>query len=75
MSWICPKCETENPDRLKVCEVCDSPREASSKDKLKEKYSEAAYRSFIRHHHDLLESADNGDKNAQYQESTSYHQQ
>lgn len=26
MSWICPKCETENPDDFKVCEVCDSPR-------------------------------------------------
>ena len=28
MSWICPKCETENPDRLIKCEVCDTPREA-----------------------------------------------
>ncbi len=26
MSWICPKCETENPDNLNTCEVCDSPR-------------------------------------------------
>ena len=57
MSWICPKCETENPDRLKVCEVCDSLRETPLKDKLKEKYGEAAYRSFIKKHHDLLESA------------------
>ena len=22
MSWICPKCETENPDTMEVCEVC-----------------------------------------------------
>lgn len=26
MSWICPKCETENSDRLDACEVCDSLR-------------------------------------------------
>ena len=26
MSWICPKCETENCDRLNTCEVCNSPR-------------------------------------------------
>lgn len=24
MSWICKKCETENPDKLDVCEVCDT---------------------------------------------------
>ena len=24
MSWICKKCETENPDKLDVCEVCDA---------------------------------------------------
>lgn len=30
MSWICNKCETENPDRLRICEVCSSPREVSS---------------------------------------------
>ena len=24
MSWICPKCETENPDTMDFCEVCDS---------------------------------------------------
>ena len=70
MSWICPKCETENPDRLKVCEVCDSPREISPVDKLKErlkeKYSDIVYRSFIRYHYELLDSADKGDVNAQY---------
>lgn len=26
MSWICSECETENPERLDCCEVCDSPR-------------------------------------------------
>ena len=24
MSWICKRCETENPDKLDVCEVCDA---------------------------------------------------
>ncbi len=24
MSWICKKCETENPDSLDVCEVCET---------------------------------------------------
>lgn len=66
MSWICPKCETENNDNLKVCEVCDTPRELSSVDKLKEKYNDAVYKSLIRFHHDLLESADQGDASAQY---------
>lgn len=70
MSWICPKCETENPDKLKVCEVCDSPRESSPMDKLKErlkeKYSDPAYKSFIRYHYSLLESADNGNSIDQY---------
>ena len=70
MSWICPKCETENPDRLKVCEVCDSPREISPvellKKKLREKYNDAVYKSFIRYHYSLLESADNGAASAQY---------
>lgn len=71
MSWICPKCETENPDRLKVCEVCDSPRESSPidilKEKLKKKYPDSAYSSFVRYHYDLLLSADNGDVDSQYQ--------
>ena len=71
MSWICPKCETENPDRLKVCEVCDSPRENSPEDelksRLKKKYSDAAYKSFIRYHYALLASADQGYSNDQYQ--------
>ena len=71
MSWICPKCETENPDRLKVCEVCDSPRTFSPveelKEKLKKKYSDAAYKSFIRDHYVLLDSADKGDIADQYQ--------
>ena len=70
MSWICPKCETENPDRLKVCEVCDSPREITPvellKKKLKEKYSEAAYKTFIRYHYELLASADKGNSVDQY---------
>lgn len=70
MSWICPKCETENPDRLKVCEVCDTPREKSPEDKLKmrlkEKYSDDAYKSFIRYHYDLLDTADKGDVKAQF---------
>lgn len=71
MSWICKQCETENPDRLNVCEVCGTPREYSPVDKLKkklkEKYGNSAYSSFIRYHSDLLELADNGDVNAQYQ--------
>lgn len=25
MSWICRNCETENPDTMEVCEVCNSP--------------------------------------------------
>ena len=24
MSWICKRCETENPDKMDVCEVCDT---------------------------------------------------
>ena len=71
MSWICPKCETENPDRLKVCEVCDSPRESSPvdelKSRLKEKYSGEAYRKLIQYHRNLLEAADKEDAGAQYQ--------
>lgn len=70
MSWICPKCETENPDRLKVCEVCDSPRESIPEkkfdEKLRKKYSNEAYNSLIRYHHDVLESADLGDCYAQF---------
>lgn len=70
MSWICPKCETENPDSLKVCEVCDSPRESSPgdilKERLKEKYSDEAYRTFIRYNYRLLESADKGNAIDQY---------
>lgn len=70
MSWICPKCETENPEGLKVCEVCDSPRPKSPvdilKEKLKKKYSENAYANFIRYHSDLLDTADKGDVDSQY---------
>ena len=70
MSWICPKCETENPERVKICEVCDSPRESSPADKLKsrlkEKYSDAAYKQFIRYHYELLASADQGNSIDQY---------
>lgn len=25
MSWICKRCETENPDKMDVCEVCEAP--------------------------------------------------
>lgn len=71
MSWICPKCETENPSKVKVCEVCDSPREYSPvdilKEKLKEKYSDSAYRYFIQYHSDILEAADKGNTEAQFQ--------
>ena len=24
MSWICKRCETENPDIMDICEVCDT---------------------------------------------------
>ena len=55
---------------MTVCEVCDSPREISPvdelKERLKEKYSDAAYKSFIRYHYELLESADKGDTSTQY---------
>lgn len=27
MNWICPKCETENPDTMDICEVCNSVKE------------------------------------------------
>lgn len=70
MSWICPKCETENPERLKICEVCDTPREKSPVDKLKEelkkKYKDTAYRQFIYYHYNLLNAADQGDAISQY---------
>lgn len=70
MSWICPKCETENPERLKKCEVCNSPRESSPvdelKSRLKEKYRDAAYKQFIRYHYNLLVSADQGNSVDQY---------
>ncbi len=70
MSWICPKCETENPDRLKICEVCDTPREsfpeALLKGKMREKYPDDAYKLFIRHHYSLLASADQGNSVDQY---------
>lgn len=71
MSWICPKCETENPDELKICEVCDTQREVYSKNVIKEwlkrKYNSTTYKSFIRYHYSLLDTADKGDLNAQYQ--------
>ena len=66
MSWICPKCETENPNSLSVCEVCDSPRELSPLDKLKETYSDSAYKTFLRAHASLLDSADKGNADDQF---------
>lgn len=30
MSWICRNCETENPDTMDVCEVCDTFAEKSN---------------------------------------------
>lgn len=36
MSWICSKCEIENPDRLNVCEVCESLRYASYSNDLQD---------------------------------------
>ena len=70
MSWICPKCETENPDRVKICEVCETPRESSPVDELKsrliEKYGDAAYKPFIRYHYNLIASADQGNSVDQY---------
>lgn len=68
MSWICPKCETENPDRLNVCEVCDSPRELTSLDKTRKKYiNNVAYKTFLRYHLQLLDAAELGDAIAQYE--------
>ena len=66
MSWICKKCETENSDRVIICEVCDTPREASPLDRLKEKYCEAAYMYFIRNNINLLDSADKGNAISQF---------
>ncbi len=34
MSWICLKCETENPDKLDCCEVCNSQRRVNIPKKL-----------------------------------------
>ena len=68
MSWICSKCETENPDRLNVCEVCDSPRELTSLDKTRKKYiNNVAYKTFLRYHLQLLDAAELGDAIAQYE--------
>jgi len=71
MSWICPICETENSDKLKVCEVCNSPRTKTAvdvlKEELKKRYSENAYSTFIRYHYDLLDSADKGNITSMYQ--------
>lgn len=71
MSWICKKCETENPDRVKVCEVCGKPRERSSvdvlRDKLGKKYSGELYKSLIQDHYKLLDLADKGNTDAQYE--------
>lgn len=71
MSWICPICETENSDKLKVCEVCKSPRTKTAvdvlKEELKKRYSENAYSTFIRYHYDLLDSADKGNITSMYQ--------
>lgn len=71
MTWICPKCETENSDKLKVCEVCNSPREKSPeeilKERLKEKYPSAEYRNFIRYHYKLLDKAEHDNSHAQYE--------
>lgn len=71
MSWICPHCETENPDKLRICEVCNSPRKLSPvdqiKERLKNKYNESEYRYIIQYHYGLLECADKGNPDAQYQ--------
>lgn len=54
MSWICPKCETENPDRLMVCEVCDSPRVVKKKTvrtislENKDSFCDRRYNAYIR---------------------------
>ena len=34
MSWICKRCETENPDTVDVCEVCDSSRNTKNDNDL-----------------------------------------
>ena len=67
MSWICKICETENPDSLKICEVCESPRENDTADIdfFKEKYG-ALYKSVIRYQYELLKAADKGNTIAQY---------
>ena len=37
MSWICHKCETENPDTMDFCEVCDSLRNVRNANDLHNK--------------------------------------
>lgn len=66
MSWICSKCETENPDRLGICEVCDTPREVLLIEFLEEKYGAPHYKTFLRTHARLMELADKGNANAQF---------
>ena len=36
MSWICKRCETENPDTTDICEVCDSPHFEIKSERLNE---------------------------------------
>jgi TPR repeat protein len=34
MSWICSKCETENSDKLIICEVCNTPHYPENRENL-----------------------------------------
>lgn len=66
MSWICKRCETENPDTIDICEVCDSPREKSPFDGIRKKYNNIEYKQILKTKIELLLSADKGDKDSQY---------
>lgn len=67
MSWICPKCETENPDGLKVCEVCDSLRIEEPVEEIKKIYTHPAYVEFMKYHYHTMKNAHYGNSCAQYE--------
>lgn len=66
MSWICKRCETENPDTVDVCEVCNSLCSQPIND-LQERYHAPLYKQVLRYQFSLLQSADAGNRNAQYE--------
>lgn len=67
MSWICSKCETENPDGVKICEVCDSPHPSKPVDEIRDIYIHPAYVGFMRFHYQTMKKAHNGETAAQFE--------